>query len=193
MLSIVEIFDSIQGEGSWVGKPVTFIRLSGCNLSCSFCDEPLHKDPTNATEMEVSDVVSGCRKYVVITGGEPSLQSDVTELIYKLKANGCKVAVESNGFSYDAIKGACLKTLAPKNYARPKGHWGDVKLLVSTDNVKQFEIEVDYWKTQRVKLFVSAINDETSLNVENNKLAYEKAMELDLILNVQLHKILGVR
>ncbi|MFT3752261.1 MAG: 7-carboxy-7-deazaguanine synthase QueE [Paludibacter sp.] len=73
-LKVVEIFNSIQGEGANVGRSATFIRLSNCNKNCSFCDT----DWNNGTEMTVDEVLAEVRKYpsdmIIWTGGEPTLQ-----------------------------------------------------------------------------------------------------------------------
>ncbi|MHA1585232.1 MAG: radical SAM protein, partial [Promethearchaeota archaeon] len=64
---VMEIFDSIQGEGSWIGIPATFIRLSGCNLRCSWCDTK--ESWENAQEMSIEEILSKVnRKNVIITG-----------------------------------------------------------------------------------------------------------------------------
>lgn len=97
-MRVNEIFYSIQGEGYNTGRAAVFIRLSGCNLKCPFCDT----DFTNYTEMTQTEIVdevlrqgAGCR-LVVITGGEPTLY-DCTALIDELHQNDFEVAMESNG------------------------------------------------------------------------------------------------
>lgn len=98
---VVEIFESIQGEGSWMGRPVTFIRLGGCNLSCPWCDT----DFTKFTRMDVPEIVAACGyRDVVITGGEPTIHN-LRDLLIGLKTfvvtpNGVRmrqIAIETNG------------------------------------------------------------------------------------------------
>jgi organic radical activating enzyme len=93
---VVEIFHSIQGEGIDSGLPAQFIRLSGCNRHCSFCDTRHDIFST----MSVRKIVMGLdRKYsdlVVITGGEPLLH-DIRELVFTLKRKGYRVGIETNG------------------------------------------------------------------------------------------------
>ena len=96
MMRVNEIFYSLQGEGYHSGTPAVFVRLSGCNLQCPFCDTQ-HGAGTEMSEEEIVDAVK-CypAKHVVITGGEPSLQ--LTEsLVDTLHAAGRFVAVETNG------------------------------------------------------------------------------------------------
>lgn len=95
---INEIFYSLQGEGRWAGRPAVFVRFSGCNLKCPFCDT----DFSEYREMVVEEILSEiallserCR-FVVLTGGEPTLQLDET-LIESLHSRGYFIAVETNG------------------------------------------------------------------------------------------------
>lgn len=95
---INEIFYSLQGEGRWAGRPAVFVRFSGCNLKCPFCDT----DFSEYREMVVEEILSEiallsdhCR-FVVLTGGEPTLQLDET-LIESLHSRGYFIAIETNG------------------------------------------------------------------------------------------------
>jgi 7-carboxy-7-deazaguanine synthase len=98
MRKINEIFYSLQGEGFHTGIPAVFIRFSGCNLHCTFCDTA-HE---TGTMMSDDDIVAEVLKHsksrlIVLTGGEPSLFID-TDFVGKLKhATGMKIAIETNG------------------------------------------------------------------------------------------------
>lgn len=97
-MRVNEIFHSLQGEGYNSGTPAVFIRFSGCNLQCPFCDTQ-HESGTEMTEQEVVEAVkhlAPCSSLVVITGGEPALQLTAS-LVDALHEIGKRVAVETNG------------------------------------------------------------------------------------------------
>ena len=96
MYKVNDIFSSLQGEGHHTGRAATFVRFAGCNLKCPFCDT----DFTHYREMSAEEIVENVKQYttrfVVLTGGEPSLQVDDT-LVAALHEAGFYIAVETNG------------------------------------------------------------------------------------------------
>lgn len=98
-LNVVEIFDSIEGEGIRTGMPVTFIRLAGCNLNCNYCDTKYAQNSTDGELISIDDIVKKVRyKAVTITGGEPLLHKQpVIDLIDKLNEEGHYINIETNG------------------------------------------------------------------------------------------------
>lgn len=98
-MKINEIFYSIQGEGNWTGLPNIFIRTSGCNLRCSYCDTKYAYDTFK--EIKIIKIIDEIRKYnckkVCITGGEPLLQKDMIKLVDELIKNNYNVSIETNG------------------------------------------------------------------------------------------------
>lgn len=97
-MKVNEIFYSIQGEGFHTGTPAVFVRFSGCNLKCPFCDTDFKKW-TNMTEEEIMDAVcevAGDCRFVVLTGGEPTLQVN-DKLISLFHRSWFTVAMETNG------------------------------------------------------------------------------------------------
>lgn len=100
MVRVCEIFDSVQGEGILMGVPHTFVRLSGCNLSCKWCDTK-YAQSADGGEMEPYDVLRETRLlHVCVTGGEPLLQ-DVGGFFKLLSDKGKKITVETNCTRYD--------------------------------------------------------------------------------------------
>jgi len=98
-VKVNEVFFSIQGESTYAGKPCVFVRLTGCNLRCPYCDTTYAYD--EGEEMSVEDVVGRVEEFecdlVEVTGGEPLLQDETPELIKQLLDDGFEVMVETNG------------------------------------------------------------------------------------------------
>ncbi len=99
MMKVNEMFRSIQGEGVYIGVPMFFIRLTGCNLRCTWCDTEYAF--YEGEDMSVEEVMERVREedmeWVCITGGEPLLQEEVYRLIDSLLREGYRVLVETNG------------------------------------------------------------------------------------------------
>ncbi len=96
MKKVNEIFYSLQGEGAWTGTPIVFVRFSGCNLACSFCDTA-HEAGQEMTDDEIIEAVSQYpSKRICFTGGEPALQLDQA-LVNALKAKDFILHIETNG------------------------------------------------------------------------------------------------
>jgi 7-carboxy-7-deazaguanine synthase len=100
MFQISEIFESIQGESSFSGLPCLFVRFSGCNLDCTWCDTPYAKTKTGL-QMDLSVLLSKIKKsgmpYVCLTGGEPLLQPGIDQLLKCLVKENFLVSMETNG------------------------------------------------------------------------------------------------
>jgi len=117
VLRIAEVYESLQGEGELTGTPSVFVRTTGCNLRCWFCDTPFTSWKPEGDWIEVRDVADrvlalDCR-HVVVTGGEPLLQPDVVELCGLLKRDGCFITVETAGTVFRSVA-ADLMSISPK-------------------------------------------------------------------------------
>lgn len=132
MIKVNEIFYSVQGEGVHAGRPAIFVRMSGCNRACPFCDT----DFSSFTEMTEAEIVDEVRKYpaeiVVITGGEPALQL-TGSLVGLLHDAGKRVHVETNG-SLPLPSSVDWVTCSPKAPPFAITRVDELKLLL-TDNV----------------------------------------------------------
>jgi 7-carboxy-7-deazaguanine synthase len=142
VLTINEIFHSIQGESSHAGRPCVFVRLTACDLRCSWCDTAyaFHE----GRKMSVDDVVAavdaaGC-DLVEITGGEPLLQEDVYPLMDRLLSAGRTVMLETGGHRpIDRVPGAVLKIVdvkCPGSGEAGKNDWDNLNRLAPHDEVK---------------------------------------------------------
>jgi 7-carboxy-7-deazaguanine synthase len=116
-MRIAELFHSVQGEGKYAGTPAVFVRTSGCNLRCWFCDTPYTSwNPEGEHEAweSVAERVLACEcPHVVITGGEPLLQPDVVPLASRLRNAGCFICFETAGTIYRPVT-ADLMSISPK-------------------------------------------------------------------------------
>lgn len=116
-LRIAEIFSSVQGEGQWLGVPSTFVRISGCNLRCVWCDTPYASWAPEGPTREIDDIVAevarlGCR-HVVLTGGEPMLFEGIEPLSRKLNGRGHVLTVETAGTVFRELP-IHLMSISPK-------------------------------------------------------------------------------
>lgn len=95
---VVEIFDSIEGEGKRAGELCTFVRFYGCNLNCSYCDTPYGKEGGKYEEMELDEIIEKLTyKNITLTGGEPLIQLGIKLLVATLVGLGYYVNIETNG------------------------------------------------------------------------------------------------
>lgn len=142
VLTINEIFHSIQGESTHTGRPCVFVRLTACDLRCSWCDTPYAF--TEGQKMTLDDVLERVEEYgcdlVEITGGEPLLQSDVYPLMEQLLASGKTVMVETGG--HRSIRDVPTEVIrivdvkCPGSGESEKNHWDNLGLLTPHDEVK---------------------------------------------------------
>jgi 7-carboxy-7-deazaguanine synthase len=142
MLTINEIFHSIQGESTYAGAPCVFVRLTACDLRCSWCDTPYAF--TEGVKRTVADAIDavvafGC-PLVEITGGEPLLQDDVYPLMAGLRDRGLIVIVETGGhISVDRVPDGVVKIVdikCPGSGESARNHWPNLGLLGPADQVK---------------------------------------------------------
>ncbi len=130
-----EIFYSLQGEGYYTGTPAVFLRFSGCNRHCGFCDT----DFATFTEMDGEQIADICSSYparhLVATGGEPLLQLD-SDLLRRLKAHGFYVQIETNG-SLPAPPEVDWVTCSPKDAPWNIDRVDELKVVFLGQNVEE--------------------------------------------------------
>lgn len=151
MLTINEIFHSIQGESTHAGRPCVFVRLTACDLRCSWCDTPYAFTEGRKMELDavLADVESRGTRLVEITGGEPLLQKDVYPLMDALLARGYEVLLETGGHvPLTQVPSAVKKIVdvkCPGSGESSRNHWDNLAMLGAHDEVK-FVIKdrVDY-------------------------------------------------
>lgn len=193
-IEVNEIFDSIQGEGFWSGLPVSFVRLQGCNLRCSWCDSRRTWDKGVGRMMSTQEILYQCgREVIVLTGGEPLLQDGVEDLIFELQRYERKVHIETNGTIYRPVHD-CWVTVSPKppRYKLARG------VVEITDELK-YVVDDDFDPKVVEGEGLSTWMGQVFLQPEGNRPdMISKA--LDILethqrwrLSLQIHKIINVR
>jgi 7-carboxy-7-deazaguanine synthase len=142
MLRITEIFHSIQGESSHVGRACVFVRLTGCNLRCRWCDSEYTF--TGGERMSLADVIERVKSYgcnlVEITGGEPLAQQEAFDLITRLCDDGLEVLIETSGSidvaPTDARAKLILDLKCPGSGEVEKNRWANLDILRPHDEIK---------------------------------------------------------
>jgi len=205
MLTVNEIFHSIQGESSHAGRPCVFVRLTACDLRCSWCDTPyaFHE----GRKMSVDDVVAaveevGC-PLVEITGGEPLLQDDVYPLMERLLAAGRTVMLETGGHRpITRVPPAVLKIVdvkCPASGEAAQNDWDNLGRLAPHDEVKfvlqdraDYEFARDVIATHDLTSRVAAVLLSPVHGVLDAKTLSEWILEdrLAVRLQLQLHKFI---
>ena len=126
---IAETFASIQGEGMLAGTPSFFIRTSGCNLRCAWCDTPYTSWAPEGARVPVGELLERAgaagRRHVVVTGGEPLLQREIDPLTRGLRAAGHHVTVETAGTLAPPFTCDLLSVSPKTSNSDPEGRWRD--------------------------------------------------------------------
>jgi len=142
VLTINEIFHSIQGESTHAGRPCVFVRLTACDLRCSWCDTPYAF--TEGVKMPLDDIVARVKAFecpvVEITGGEPLLQQEVYPLMQRLLDEGLTVLLETGGhISIEQVPEGVIRVMDVKCPGSGESHrndWTNMDRLAATDEVK---------------------------------------------------------
>jgi len=142
MLTVNEIFHSVQGESTLAGRPCVFVRLTACDLRCTWCDTPYAF--VEGRKMSVAEVAAEVARFgcplVEVTGGEPLLQEDVYPLMVRLLDEGHTVLLETGGHvSVERVPPKVIKILdvkCPASGESAKNHWDNLARLDVRDQVK---------------------------------------------------------
>lgn len=162
-MKVNEIFYSLQGEGFLAGTPSVFIRLSGCPLRCSWCDTKFARSLQSGTEYTVDEIVEKVEKWrcrsVVVSGGEPMVNSDLSELVKRLKKNKKHITIETAGIAFIPDLLCDLVSISPKlsNSIPSQPHLAEVhkKSMLNIPVLRQLMENYEY----QLKFVVDSIND----------------------------------
>jgi len=153
-MNISETFYSIQGEGGLVGVPSVFIRTSGCNLRCHWCDTPYTSWEPEKKEQSLDELMAYVRRFsrghVVVTGGEPMIAPDIVPLTQRLRAEKQHITIETAGTVFAPVE-CDLMSISPKlsnstPVARDGGRWAESheRLRYQPDVIRQLMGLCDY-------------------------------------------------
>ena len=215
MYAINEIFYTLQGEGAHMGIPAVFIRFSGCNLHCPWCDTEF----TSFTRMSAEEIVAEVqalydipnerRKMVVLTGGEPSLQVDKA-LVDALHAAGFYICIETNG-TRPLPEGIDWITCSPKftNHQSPITNThslslrkvNEVKVVFTGEydpEIWREQLEAEHWMLQPLRYTGEWLLDNCDAFEDDRNDNLDDTVRYILShpfwrLSIQLHKIAGLR
>ncbi len=160
-MKIAEIFYSIQGEGTLAGVPSVFVRTSGCNLRCSWCDTPYTSWKPEGSEMPVAEILTSVKgfgaRHAVVTGGEPMIAKGVGDLTQGLHKSGMHITMETAGTVYAPVQ-CDLMSISPKlANSTPEGEWAKQhdKLRIQIEVLRRLMDLCDY----QLKFVVSRPED----------------------------------
>ena len=216
MYRVNEIFYTLQGEGAHSGIPAVFIRFSGCNLHCPWCDTEFtaHTDMTAAEivdeALSLYDIPNERRRMVVLTGGEPSLQVDKT-LIDALHAAGFYICIETNG-TRPLPEGINWITCSPKEQCLPSPvthnpfhlalrKVNEVKVVFTgtyDPEIWRGQLEAEHWMLQPLRYTGEWLIENPDSGEDDRNDNLDDTVRYILShpfwrLSVQLHKIAGIR
>lgn len=204
ILRINEIFYSIQGESTQSGRPCVFIRLTYCNLRCSYCDTQYAF--FEGTEMTISQILEQVRQYqcklVEVTGGEPLIQENVLPLMTILCDEGFEVLLETAGHMDISVTDPRVKRImdikCPSSGESGKNRWSNIDHLQSTDEVK-FVVDSEddlEWAERIIEKYDLCNRCAVIFSPVFDKINYRDLAEwvlqshLPIRMQVQLHKLI---
>ncbi len=194
MYKVNEIFYSLQGEGRWSGRPAVFVRMSGCNLKCPFCDT----DFKGYKEMSAEDILAACQekggdcRFIVLTGGEPTLQVDADT--HPSPASAGILSFDGNQRHPRGSSGIDWVTCSPKLDFTEGGELAlkkvdELKLVFDgAHEVNNYGLEATYQYLQPCDVG----NDARNRFILSGCIDYVKRHP-EWQLSLQMHKIVGIR
>ncbi|MDP3182669.1 MAG: radical SAM protein [Desulfobaccales bacterium] len=201
-VKVCETFYSILGESTFMGQPAFFIRLTGCNLRCRYCDTPYAYE--GGSQMSLAALVKAALTFpgrlALVTGGEPLLQAETLPLLSRLAEAGLTVLLETNGSlpiaGIDPRVHRILDVKCPGSGMAEHNLWDNLGLLTPLDEIKfvvsdhadfawALEVIREYHLAERLPLLISPVFGQVPAQ---EAAAWILKSRLPLRLNVQLHK-----
>lgn len=200
------IFSSLQGEGRNMGRPATFVRFSTCNLACAWCDTHKKEKMQLSTFDIVRKVVELGNRSVIITGGEPTIQPGIDDLLLELRTAGYWIALETNGIVaptrpelYDYIAVSPKPQYLSRYLDDQMLHQAnEVRIVATTDEIVAF-CRVMRTRIKAENYYISPLEEDGKIHYRRAMNLLKKVNKLDVgllppwSLSIQMHKILGIR
>lgn len=211
MLYLDDIFVSIQGESTDAGLPCVFVRLFGCNVRCSYCDQP--QNAKNCKRISVENLVRAIKSYhvrnVCITGGEPLIQPEIYAVVYELIGEDYRVSIETNGcvaIDDDYVRSFkyIMDVKCPSSGASRRNVLSNLEHLQGQDEVKFVIADEDDYKfalhilrtypTKAKILFSPMFNEEGKPVISQELIDWMLRDRLHYArVQIQMHKVLNVK
>ncbi len=205
MLTVNEIFYSIQGESTFAGRPCVFVRLTACDLRCAWCDTTyaFHEGRRVTVDHVLEEVEKFDCQMVEVTGGEPLLQKDVYPLMERLLASGKTVLLETGGHrSIADVPDGIVRIVdvkCPGSGEAEKNDWSNLERLGATDQVKfviRDRLDYEYARTiierERLDTRVTAVLVSPVHDMLDPRLLADWVLEdrLPVRIQLQVHKFI---
>ncbi|VEJ08933.1 7-carboxy-7-deazaguanine synthase QueE [Actinobacillus delphinicola] len=202
--AIVEIFESLQGEGANCGMPAIFLRFGKCNLRCTWCDTPYEEYQSMTMSEILTKIEAFNAKNIIVTGGEPAVVPNIDIILQALKKRGYFLAIETNGLQEVPAEIDYIATSPKAQYAKMYAkqclsHADEVRIVVDDkDNPEKF---VQFCEFIRANIparfyFLSPCDNEGEMNLHQT-LNYlgklnQNHSEMPWLLSLQTHKLVGI-
>lgn len=191
---LVEVFESLQGEGRNMGRQCVFVRLAGCNLKCPWCDTDVSPRFSATLGELVAEIAQHKAKSVILTGGEPTLADGMPELVAALRERGYWIAVETNGtcdapwLQFVDYVACSPKAEFPESLVLPRAD--EVRVVASSEGVVGFCRDLR-GRIAATDYYVSPCERGGEMDFATAKSVLSQLEGWSL--SVQLHKLLGFR
>lgn len=195
MYNLVEIFESLQGEGRNMGRPAVFVRFAGCNFACPWCDTSVERRFALSLDDLMAEIVRFRAKSVILTGGEPALVPGMPELVARLKELGYWIAVETNGsaapewFAFVDYVACSPKMEYPEKLALDRAD--EVRVVVSREDGAEEFCRFVRERCRAEDYYLSPCERGGEMDFAAVKAVLSRLEGWSL--SVQLHKLLGFR
>ena len=197
--AIVEIFESLQGEGFNTGMPAIFIRFGKCNLACPWCDTDYQTFSLMTLQQIADQVTAFSAKNIIITGGEPTIQPNLEKLLSYFKTLGYFLTIETNGLKpvppqIDYIATSPKRLYRHKYQQRCITHADEVRIVNDDENILSFCREIAK-KIEEKHYFLSPCEQQGEMNLLDTirKLGQlNENAEIKWQLSIQTHKLVGI-